>query len=349
MRSWVACAALASTRAHAPRQEIPTQFFYDDYTVDEARVAIGGCALRLWTRGVDDYGVAGPPNVATIACGAGATFARAGVALRGHLHFFLRHGAATFDEARLAAMGDAFWVGDGTYVDMAVAEDSFVYVVGGQFALGPHRNASSTVSSAYRAPRKRAYLAADALVGQGGGGVGPDTHIGNGSTPSKDVVFSKGKSSVDPPVITVVNCAYDVDPRLSYVWYHLHPAGALYLPYVGDICFFTDEKRCTSPAAARWTAPNLFYYETFELSARDDPAAATAAAALVAAAYEPRAAANCSHPIVFGVTNFDPDDAVGQPNFDDAPNGPAAWGVWDTMTVRATTIATTTVSANVGP
>ena len=56
------------------------------------------------------------------------------------------------------------------------------------------------------------------------------------------------------------------------------------------------------------------------------------------------AAANCTHPIVFGVTNFDPDDAAGQPNFADAPAGPATWGLFDTMTVRSTTIATTTVT-----
>lgn len=333
------------TAAHAPRREVPAQFFYDDSTVDEARVADGGCALRLWNRGLDDYGIAGPPNVATIDCGPNATFARAGVAVRGHLHFYLRHGRAAFDGAALVVMGDAFWLDDGAFVDMAVEANTFLYVVGGQFALAPHKNASSTVSSAYRAPRKRAYLASDALAGANGGSVGPDRHIGNGSTPSLDVVFSKGPSGVDPPVITVINCAYDVDPALSYVWYHLHPAGATYLPFTGEICFWTDAERCASPGTPRWTAPNLFYYESFAPSA-DAPSAA-AAAALVRAAYGANgtAAAECARPIVFGVTNFDPDDGAGQPDFDSAPDGYGRWGVWDAMTVRSTTIPTTTVAS----
>ena len=75
-----------------------------------------------------------------------------------------------------------------------------------------------------------------------------------------------------------------------------------------------------------------------------DAAAAAADVARVAADGAALAAANCTHPIVFGVTNFDPDDAAGQPNFADAPAGPATWGLFDTMTVRSTTIATTTVT-----
>ena len=86
----------------------------------------------------------------------------------------------------------------------------------------------------------------------------------------------------------------------------------------------------------------LFYYEKFY--ARPAEPSAAAAADLVGRVLDASAAANCTHPIVFGVTNFDPDDAAGQPNFADAPAGPATWGLFDTMTVRSTTIATTTVT-----
>ena len=320
---------------------MPDQYFYNETTLSSARTAVGGCALRNWA-GADAAGVGGPPWVTTVDCGAGESYADAGVATRGPLQFFVRHGRAMFDGESLDSMGDVYWLGAGAYVDLFVEPNTFVYVVGGAFELAPWRSRRSFVSSSYRAPRRRSYRVADAIAGRGGSMVAADHHIANGSSPSVDLVFSKGKSFVDPPAITVVNCAYDRDPASSFVWYHTHPAGALYLPFTGAICYVTDEERCSSPGSPRWVSPNLFYYEKFY--ARPAEPSAAAAADLVGRVLDASAAANCTHPIVFGVTNFDPDDAAGQPNFADAPAGPATWGLFDTMTVRSTTIATTTVT-----
>lgn len=317
-------------------KEIEAQFFYNETTMVREVTLSGGCTLRKWN-GTDAFGISGPPWMATLDCNAGSTFTASGVADHGFLHFYLRHGSAMFDGETFQSMGDAFWLGDGAYVDMYLNCSSFLYVVGGDFSLAPWRARSSYVSSSFNAPRRRSYRVSD-------GAVGPDHHIANGSSTSVDIVFSKGKSNVDPPVITVVNCAYDIDPDLSFVWYHLHPAGAVYLPYTGNICYWTDEKRCSAPGAPRWVSPNLFYYESFEPRAYEP--SGHAAKTLVNSLLNDTAAENCSQPIVFAVTNFDPDDAAGQPNFEDMPNGAMKWGLFETMTVRATTIATVTVSTS---
>lgn len=44
----------------------------------------------------------------------------------------------------------------------------------------------------------------------------------------------------------------------------------------------------------------------------------------------------CEYPIVFAVTNFDPDSISGVPNFDDKPNGPGKWGIFENIMVRST-------------
>ena len=334
--------ALGARCGAQPATFLPDQFFYNSSTLSSSRTAPGGCTIRDWI-GSDPAGVAGPPWISTIDCPDGCSHTDSGVATLGPLQFFLRHGTAMFDGETHSSMGDAFWLGSGAYLDLYVGPSSFVYVTGGAFKLAPWRSRRSVVSSSYRAPRRRSYKVADAIAGRQSGALVHDEHIANGSSTSVDLIFSKGKSMVDPPVITVVNCAFDLDRSLSFVWYHLHPAGAVYLPYTGSICYVTDEERCSAPGWPRWVSPNLFYYETFY--ARDSEPSAEAAAALVGQALvNATERDNCTHPIIFGVTNFDPDDPAGQPNFDDQPAGPAKWGAFDTMTIRTTTISTNTVT-----
>jgi hypothetical protein len=50
----------------------------------------------------------------------------------------------------------------------------------------------------------------------------------------------------------------------SFVWFHFHPAGSVYIPFAGRVCFTTGTKDCVSPGEARWTSPNLYYFETFD-------------------------------------------------------------------------------------
>lgn len=315
------------------------QFVYDGRTLAVER-NIEGCVVRSWEPPFPDTGGRiGAPFVSTIACGAtGANFN--GVATRGALSFYLQMGSVTFDGAALDTMGDAFWLSDGAYVNATVAAETFVYVVGGEFALDPSARLS-TVSSVFGAPRSRIYRSKEAIAGTWDSANVHDKHVGNGTTLARDLVFSKGASRVDPPTVTVLNCAYDVDPFSSFVWFHLHPAGAVYLPFVGEICFQTAVELCVVPGEARWTAPNLFYHESFKPRAVDEPAA-SAARALVDAVFDAENASKCKRPVVFAVTNFDPDDLACQPNFDDMPDGPGKWGLFETMTVRATTITAVT-------
>jgi hypothetical protein len=56
---------------------------------------------------------------------------------------------------------------------------------------------------------------------------------------------------------------------------------------------------------------------------------------------------NCPYPITFGVTNFDPDDSAGHPNFDDVPanvHSPIPWGTFQTATVRNTIVQSAVVT-----
>ena len=85
-----------------------------------------------------------------------------------------------------------------------------------------------------------------------------DSHINNGTANANNLVWLT-KTRVDPSSILVVNCEAQ-----SWVDYHIHTGGALYLSFSGSICFHTDEVRCIHSGEARWTSPNLFYYESFE-------------------------------------------------------------------------------------
>ena len=98
-----------------------------------------------------------------------------------------------------------------------------------------------------------------------------------------------------------MNCA--PTPDLSFVYYHRHPFGALYIPYSGKICFWTNDKLCIGLGEARWTSPNLFYYETFEKIEEYNENANS----MINLAFSKENATACSYPIVFSVTNFDTD------------------------------------------
>jgi hypothetical protein len=135
----------------------------------------------------------------------------------------------------------------------------FTYVLGGPLRVRKDVEEFSFTSS-YRAPKHRAYLGMD-VVNDTERNV-HDEHIGNGTTNARDLLFSSGAEKVDPPSITVLNCA--PTPKESFVYYHTHPYGAVYLPYSCRICFWTDTKLCVALDEARWVSPNLFYYETFE-------------------------------------------------------------------------------------
>ena len=147
---------------------------------------------------------------------------------------------------------------------------------------------------------------------------------------------------VEPPSIAVLNCAPEGlevplygknSPFTSFVWYHAHPQGAVYLPYSGSICFQTDSLACIEPGEPRWTSANLYYIEFFKKIKQKNEAASR----LVSLA----GMTDCEYPITFGVTNFDPDDSAGQPNFVDVPEnakGPNPWGTFPTLTVRNTVV-----------
>lgn len=286
----------------------PLQFFYDDTTLaSESKQE--NCVLRSWN-GTDATGLTGPPWITTINCSEG-NYTVSGVATANLMVYF---GHDT--------MGDSYWVAAGTMAKVTI--EGFAYVVGGTWT------AAEEETTTFLAPRTRVYRSLDATNIH-------DAHIGNGSTNSRDLTFSKGVSGVDPPAVTVINCAYDDSPDLAFVWWHLHPGGAVYLPYTGRICFQANDVKCAEPGAPRWVSPNLAYYEYFEPRDTEPAAAAAAAKDLVLATFDATNASKCEHPIVFSVTNLDPDDPAGQPTFDDLPNGTAHWGYFKSMTARLTT------------
>ena len=230
---------------------------------------------------------------------------------------------------------------ENSYVELIISGGSFVYVVGADFSLQNETNFTHRLSSFDGDATERYYFGYDAIAGTDLASQGHDSHIGNGTTNARDLVFSKGESLIDPPSITVLNCAPENE---SFVWYHTHPAGAMYIPYTGQICFDTDVSQCISGPAgeARWVSPNLFYMERFVQIAETNKHALKIVD--LAFAGNEDGDETCNYPVVFGVTNFDPDDAEGQPNFDDSPNGLNTWGVFKSLIVRTTNIVTTTVS-----
>lgn len=87
-------------------------------------------------------------------------------------------------------------------------------------------------------------------------------------------------------------------------------------------------------AGGRWTSANLYYIEFFRKIREEN----TQADELVKLA----GMEGCEYPVTFGVTNFDPDDDAGKPNFDDVPENvrpsPNMWGTFPSLTVRNTVV-----------
>ena len=113
------------------------------------------------------------------------------------------------------------------------------------------------LSSGPTPPQVRHYRPLDFLSGSADNL--PDRHINNGTANANNLVWLTG-TRVDPSSLLVVNCEDN-----SWVDYHIHTGGAVYLSLAGSICFHTDSVRCILPGEARWTSPNLFYYESFRM------------------------------------------------------------------------------------
>ena len=191
---------------------------------------------------MDEHGVVGMPWMSTVDCTAAnaSTFLTKGITDKGHLRFYLKSGSMTANGVNLSLQGDAFWVSEGSFVDLAVT--GFVFVIGSEFALQPTSQEAYHTTSFHTDRRTRSYLGDDAIAGSNHGENVHDSHINNGTTTARDLVFSKGPTTLDPPSISVLNCADE-----SSVWYHSHPSGALYMLYAGEICFHTDVVACVHP------------------------------------------------------------------------------------------------------
>lgn len=322
---------------------VPAQYLYTNDTSVMFIDVASGCIVKQWD-GLDPEGIAGHPWVTTVSCGDNKAFTHSGVASKGSLRFFLQRGVLNVNGESLFTMGDSFWTVQGSSYNFTILS-GFVYAVGCSMNFTEVENTTVRTSS-FLAPHSRVYRSTDAVDNLAGAFNIHDSHIGNGTTNARDLIFSKGQTAVDPPMITVLNCAPDA--TRSYVWYHSHPAGALYIPYAGILCFETSNTYCTGPGYPRWTSPNLFYYEYFEKVQEETPEGPYADA-LVAMAFKNESESldnfSCVSPVVFGVTNFDPDDVANQPNFVDAPEGRLnTWGIFREMTVRSTTVVPKTVT-----
>jgi hypothetical protein len=290
--------------------------------------------------------MAGYPYATKIACDHGRHFASSGIVREGAFQIWLSEGELVFNGEKVTMMGSSFWANDGAVVNISLTGKA--WIVGAPFQLD-NRGHENVFTASYAAPQVRKYDMLDAKHGIGHASLGHDEHIMNGSSPSMDFVFGS-RSNVDPPVVTVLNCANGSTPETNFVWSHFHPFGAVYIPMSGSVCFSTDQTICAVPGEARWTSPLLQYYEWFQ-----KPAASSASAESVRelAGVKPEV---CDRPIVFAVTNFDAAaKQAGVPNFIDWPRnahgkissvGIGPWGVFDTMTVRSTTVVTRTVTAD---
>jgi len=303
--------------------------------------------------GMDAGGMAGYPWMSTIECAEGSEYVDHGSNLHGHVRFYLYKGKMEVNNKTLDLIGSAYWVDGGSEVNLRVSGS--VYVIGAHFDLQKGVPGSFFTSS-YNASSERAYDVWDALSNGGNGTDGaalhPDPHIRNGTTNAKDIVWGK-HSVVEPPSIAVLNCAPEGlevplygshSPYSSYVWYHSHPQGAVYLPYSGAICFQTDTIACIEPGEPRWTSANLYYIEFFKKIKTVHPQADE----LVRLA----GMTDCEYPVTFGVTNFDPDDVAGQPNFLDVPEnakGRIPWGTFPSLTVRNTIVQSAITNVEAQP
>ena len=340
---------LAVSTAITPTN-VPIQFIY---AKEKALLSetINGCTKTQWP-GMDAGGMAGYPWMTTIECEEGSEYLDQGSNLHGHVRFYLYKGSMEVNGHTLDLIGSAYWADAGSDVRLRV--NGSVYVIGAHFALT--KGAGAFFTSSYNASKSRAYDVWDALAHGGNGTNGAalhhDPHIRNGTTNAKDITWGK-HSVVEPPSIAVLNCAPEglevplygkYSPYSSYVWYHSHPQGAVYLPYSGQICFQTDSLACIEPGVPRWTSANLYYIEFFKkvktVNRQADELVRLAGMQ------------DCEFPVTFGVTNFDPDDVAGQPNFVDIPEnakGRNPWGTFPSLTVRNTIVESAITNVDTKP
>lgn len=314
----------------------PIQFAYDSSSATSRKVD-QGCTITSWD-GTDPDGMTGPPWVSYVNCSSGATYKYRGVATLGSFQVWLHHGHLSVNGEKLSNMGESFWIASGASANIEVAGSA--YVAGAKFFLDAAAP-EVTYTSAFVGPKYRRYSYDDAKAKSGNSLLQHDDHICNGTSPSMDFVFGS-KTGVDPPVVSVLNCAAGSTPDKNFVWSHFHPFGALYIPFSGEICFATKEVLCVQPGTARWTSANLQYYEYFrKINTTDADADKVRSIAGVDAA-------KCKYPNVFAVTNFDGfNPPAGVPNFDDWPVnahgstsavGIGPWGVFPKMAVQATRV-----------
>ena len=348
----------------------PLQFFYVSDTAS-TQVALtndpfmndfkhlgrvdGSCDVTTWA-GTDPDGMSGYPSATLVRCNPGSSWSADGmVNAAGHLRFYLWYGSMTVQRqdgstSTSKVPGSSFWVSGGTAVHAAFT--GAFYVLGAPLVLV--RAPPSLSTSSYAGLRSRYYDVEGAAIGH-------DPHINNGTGHvAKDIKFNS-LTGVDPPNIVVLNCAPSVAPKKqSYVYYHSHPQGAVYVPFTGEICFSTDKTRCIKAGQMRWTSPNLFYPESFKPQPDDafgkpNQAASQLVPFLRAAKITGGSPSECDRAVVFAVTNFDPQKTEGQPNFVDlpanahSPNKSIKWGYWQSLTVRSTVYSSVTASVSVHP
>lgn len=321
------------------------QFVYSD-SAATSRVTHGGCTVTSWD-GTDSDGMAGPPWVSYVNCSKGASYNAKGVATNGDFQIWLHQpGQLSMNGEVLSHMGESFWLGRGAQATIKI--EGTAYVAGAKFELDPSA-AEATSTSAFVGPRFRRYAYADAVANTNAASLQHDPHICNGSSPSKDFVFGS-QTHVDPPSVSVLNCAPSSNPAGNFVWSHFHPFGALYIPLSGEICFASKDVICVGPGTARWTSANLMYYEYFrKINTTNVYADAVRDLGKVPAD-------RCQFPNLFAVTNFDGSSRpAGVPNFDDWPVnahkhdlalGIGPWGVFSEMVIQATKVVVKTSSVD---
>eukprot|EP01062_Namystynia_karyoxenos_P010147 TRINITY_DN13595_c0_g1_i1.p2 TRINITY_DN13595_c0_g1~~TRINITY_DN13595_c0_g1_i1.p2 ORF type:complete len:361 (+),score=103.90 TRINITY_DN13595_c0_g1_i1:73-1083(+) len=317
---------------------VPLQHFYDAGSAERVAGDAGsGCVLTHWA-GTDEAGTEGYPWMARIDCSnATAEYRASGVAVHGHLRFYAHSGVLTVNGRALQHPGSAHWSAPRTRLALSLSPGGSAWVVGARYELD-ERAAPAAFTSSWNASRHRAYSVADAVAGRQGGVMRHDPHIMNGTADAKDLLWASA-TGADPPSVVVINCAAGA----SFVDWHSHPQGAVYLPLAGRICFRTDRDRCVGPGAARWTSPNLYYYETFA----QQPTADAGAAGVAAMA----GMGGCPNPVLFAVTNFDPAHPAGEPNFADVPPNAErggrgrGWGYFRNLAVRPMLPRTAVVDA----
>jgi len=315
------------------------QFFYTKET-ETSRVTLdGGCIRRDWD-GIDPEGVQGQPWVSRLECEEGQEAKLDGVVRGGSIQLWLEAGSLTSENGRrLEVVGSSAWYNRGAILQLSLGENSRVWAVGAPLQALEGGKVPEHVywfpGPGNTPPRHRFYDTLDFLDGAATNA--GDRNINNGSANARNIIW-KTTTRVDPSSILIVDC----EPETSWVDFHIHPYGAVYMPLAGDICFKTNKVDCITTGEARWTSPNLFYMEHFypPVKVNED----WLAVAVELGMY-------CYSPMVFAVTNLDITSPMGDSIFDDPhspcvmPNGPDnRWGYCETVTTWSTRYTPHTVT-----